>query len=59
MCDKDLLVGYLYDDMAPGERRVMDVHLVACDECRSELAGLRGTRTTLSTWAPPTPDVAF
>jgi len=59
MCDKDLLVGYLYDDMAPGERRVMDAHLVTCDECRSELTGLRGTRTTLSTWAPPTPDLAF
>jgi hypothetical protein len=59
MCDKELLVGYLYDDMAPGERRVMDAHLVTCEECRSELSGLRGTRTTLSTWAPPTPDVAF
>jgi len=59
MCDKDLLVGYLYDDMAPGERRIMDAHLVTCDECRTELSGLRGTRTTLSSWAPPTPDLAF
>jgi len=59
MCDKDLLVGYLYDDMAAGERRVMDAHLVTCNDCRSELTALRGTRTTLSTWAPPTPDLAF
>jgi len=59
MCDKDLLVGYLYDDMAPGERRVMDAHLVTCEDCRAELTGLRGTRTTLTAWAPPTPDLAF
>jgi len=59
MCDKDLLVGYLYDDMAPGERRVMEAHLVTCEVCRGELGGLRGTRTTLSAWAPATPDLAF
>jgi hypothetical protein len=59
MCDKDLLVGYLYDDMAPGERRTMDAHLVTCEDCRTELTGLRGTRATLTTWAPPTPELAF
>ena len=59
MCDKELLVGYLYDDLAPAERRVAEAHLVGCEECRTELTGLRGTRTTLSAWAPPTPDLAF
>jgi hypothetical protein len=59
MCDKELLLGYLYDDLAPGERRLADAHLLICEECRTELAGLRGTRTTLSAWAPPTPDLAF
>ncbi|MEO7274894.1 MAG: zf-HC2 domain-containing protein [Vicinamibacterales bacterium] len=59
MCDNELLVGYLYDDMAPGERRIMDAHLVTCEDCRTELTALRGTRTTLTAWAPPTPDLAF
>ena len=59
MCDKELLLGYLYDDLAPGERRLADAHLQTCEDCRTELAGLRGTRTTLSAWTPPTPDLAF
>ena len=48
MCDKELLVGYLYDDMAPANAGSWTLTCVTCEECRTELNGLRGTRTTLS-----------
>ena len=45
MCDKELLVGYLYDEMDPVERRAMEAHLLTCGVCRAELEGLRSDRT--------------
>ncbi len=59
MCDKELLLGYLYDDLATGERKAFDAHLASCANCRDELAGLRSTRTSLTAWAPPEPDLGF
>jgi hypothetical protein len=59
MCDKELLVGYLYDEVEPLDRRTMETHLLACAECRAELKGLRNTRTDLEAWPPPVPDVEF
>jgi hypothetical protein len=59
MCDKELLVGYLYDDVEPVERRTMETHLLACGECRAELKGLRNTRTDLGAWAPSVPELQF
>jgi len=59
MCDKELLVGYLYDEVDAAERRTMESHLLACAECRGELKDLRGTRTRLAEWAPPTPELEF
>src|SRR6476661_1451753 len=59
MCDKELLVGYLYDEVEAAERRTMESHLLACAECRGELKDLRGTRTRLAAWAPPTPELEF
>lgn len=59
MCDKELLVGYLYDEVDAAERRTMESHLLACAECRGELKDLRGTRTRLAAWAPPTPELEF
>ncbi len=56
---KDLIVGYLYDDLNDEDRRSFDAHLAVCGECREELAGLRAIRTHLSMWAPPEPDFAF
>ena len=55
MCDRELLVGYLYDEVGPAERRSMEEHLLACQECRSEVKELRSTRTMLTSWAPPAP----
>jgi hypothetical protein len=59
MCDKELLVGYLYDELDAVERRTMESHLLTCVECRGELKDLRTTRTRLTAWAPPTPGLEF
>jgi len=59
MCDKELLVGYLYDELAPAERSKFEAHLFACAECRDEVAGLRAARAHLASWAPPEPDLGF
>ena len=33
--------------------------LATCADCREEVDGLRGTRTHLTSWAPPEPDLGF
>jgi uncharacterized coiled-coil protein SlyX len=60
MCDRqELLVGYLYDEVDPQEKREFNAHLAVCAECRTELEGLRSTRTHFALWAPPEPDLGF
>ena len=60
MCDsKELLVGYLYDELDGAERRAFETHLLGCAECRSELPGLKATRSRMVSWAPPAPDLEF
>jgi hypothetical protein len=59
MCDKELLLGYLYDELPPSDRQAFDRHLASCANCREEVDGLRGTRTHLASWAPPEPDLGF
>ena len=62
MCNqvyKDLLVSYLYDDVNDMDRAKVEMHLRACEECRTELNALRGVRVDLATWAPPLPDLGF
>jgi Putative zinc-finger len=59
MCDKELLLGYLYDELTPTDRQVFDRHLASCAACRDEVTGLRGTRAHLTSWAPPEPDLGF
>lgn len=59
MCDKELLVGYLYDELPPAERSNFEAHLFSCAECREEISGLRETRAYLGSWAPPEPDLGF
>jgi hypothetical protein len=60
MCEeKELLVGYLYDDLANGQRAAFETHLRGCTECRTELKALRGVRADLAAWAPPEPDFGF
>jgi anti-sigma factor RsiW len=59
MCDKEQLVGYLYDELDAAERRTFEAHLATCAACRTEVAGLRRTRQHLTTWAPPEPEFNF
>lgn len=59
MCDNELLVAYLYDELGDADRARMDAHLRGCAACRNELAGLRGVRAHLTAWAPPEPDLGF
>jgi len=59
MCDKEQLVGYLYDELDAVERRNVEAHLATCAECRAEVAGLQQTRQHLTTWSPPEPELAF
>jgi hypothetical protein len=59
MCDKELIVGYLYDEVDAAERRTMEAHLLSCGGCRAELKELRSVRTTLTAWAPPAPQLEF
>ncbi|HMC78313.1 MAG TPA: zf-HC2 domain-containing protein [Vicinamibacterales bacterium] len=60
MCEeKELLVSYLYDDLADGRRAAFESHLRGCAACRAELHGLRDVRADLAAWAPPEPDFGF
>ena len=60
MCeDKELLVSYLYDDLADAARAAFESHLRGCAECRGELKALRAVRSDLTAWAPPVPDFGF
>ncbi len=56
LCDKDTLVGYIYDELDDAARSAFEAHLSMCASCREEVAGLRATRAHLSRWAPPEPD---
>ena len=59
MCDKELLVGYLYDELQPAERTAFETHARSCAACREEVAALRKTRAHLTSWAPSEPELGF
>jgi anti-sigma factor RsiW len=59
ICDKETLVGYIYDELGVTERATFEEHLARCAACREEVDGLRATRAHLATWAPPEPDFGF
>jgi Putative zinc-finger len=59
ICNKEWLVGYLYDELEAAERALFESHLLSCAECRDEVKGLRATRLHLTSWAPPEPDFGF
>ena len=53
-----MLMAYLYDDIAEGDRQAFEQHLSTCARCRTELNGLGDVRAQLARWAPPEPAVA-
>src|SRR5688572_4211471 len=59
MCEKELLVSFLYDDLGDADRGRFEGHLRDCAECRNELKALRGVRADLISWSPPQPDFGF
>jgi hypothetical protein len=59
MCDKELLVGYLYDELQGPARQTFQDHLESCAECREEVHALKGTRVQLASWAAAEPDLGL
>lgn len=57
--DKDMLVAFLYGELAPDEHRVVEAHLETCSACTDEVAGLTGVRHELAGWLPPEPELGF
>lgn len=59
MCDKELLIAYLYEDLGAADRLQMETHLRGCAVCRAELNALGGVRADLAAWHPPQPDFGW
>jgi hypothetical protein len=57
--DNAALVGYLYGECEPAERRAIEMHLAVCGACAAEVAALSSTRLQLSSWAPPEAELGF
>ena len=54
MCDdRERLIGYVYEECDPAERREIEAHVASCDTCRVEIDGLRAVRTDLLAWDVP------
>ena len=51
--DKETLVAYLYNEIEPGLRQLVDEHLRTCEACAEEAGALAGVREGLGAWAPP------
>jgi hypothetical protein len=60
MCnDQDLILGYVYGELADVQSRAFETHIASCAACRNEVAALRATRGHLASWTPPEPDFGF
>src|SRR3954464_14656574 len=59
MCNKDMLVAYVYDDISDIDRGRFERHLRECAACREELSAMRGVRADLAQWLAPQPDLGF
>jgi hypothetical protein len=59
MCEKELLVAYLYEDLSGPERAGFEAHLRECAECRDDLKAFGAVRVDLAAWAPPQADLGF
>jgi Putative zinc-finger len=59
MCEKELLVAYLYEDLSGADRAAFEAHMRDCAECRDEVKALGAVRVDLAAWAPPQSDLGF
>ena len=57
--DNPALVGYMYGECEPAERRAIDQHLAVCPACAAELEALGATRIQLAAWTPPDAQLGF
>lgn len=57
--DSPALVGYMYGECEPAERREIDQHLRVCPACAAELEALGATRIQLAAWTPPDAQLGF
>ena len=57
--DNPALVGYMYGECEPAERRAIDQHLLVCPACAAELETLGATRIQLAGWTPPEAQLGF
>ena len=57
--DNPALVGYIYGECEPAERRAIDQHLRVCPACAAELEALGATRIQLAAWTPPDAQLGF
>lgn len=54
MCeDRERLIGFVYGETTPDEKRVIEEHLQTCHDCREEIRGLRSVRQDLLAWEVP------
>jgi Putative zinc-finger len=59
MCNKENLIGYVYDELSSDARVAFEAHIQGCADCRTEVGELRQTRQHLAAWAPPEPEFNF
>jgi hypothetical protein len=60
MCDeRERLIGYVYDECEPAERRAIEAHLDECGTCRAEIGALRNVRQDLVAWSVPPHDTIW
>ena len=57
--DTGALVGYLYEECEPEQRKVIAGHLLRCESCSGEIDSLGWTRRNLQVWTPPAPELGF
>ena len=57
--DNPALVGYIYGECEPAERRAIEQHLRVCPACAAELDALGVMRTQLAAWRPPDAQLGF
>ncbi len=57
--DKQTLVGYLYGEIEPAERKAVDDHLATCATCSAEVLALGDVRSELGLWVPPDVELDF
>jgi len=57
--DKQTLVGYLYGEIEPAERKAVDDHLATCAACSAEVMALGDVRSELGLWVPPNVELDF